>query len=260
MKTTTALTVLMCLLSLGCSGQIFSDGPSEVERDVADLGRKLQELERQTTIDQVEIERLRQKVAALEARAASAPRSTAPPAAQARGLEEEEVPPPRQVEVIEIADLEEPLEPEPSTPTETGSGQPSGLPKQPSGLPVSAAAQTLYDRGYSLYHQGRHSQAEETFERFLVEFAETDLGDNAQYWIGECRLARQDDQGALHAFRETLRQYPQGNKTPDALLKAGVVLERTGDREAARVSYEEVLRRFPDSPAGAQAAERLNFL
>lgn len=246
------MTALMCLLSLGCSGQLFSGGSDEMARDVAELQRKLLALERQTTMDQVEIERLRQKVAALEARPAQTGAAPAPPPTASRGLDEEELPPRRQVEVIEIADLEEPIEesiPDPGHPPSVGATS-----------DVTAAAQALYDRGYSLYHQGRHAQAEETFDRFLVEFGATDLGDNAQYWIGECRLAALDQAGALEAFRETVRRYPDGNKTPDALLKVGVVLERMGDIEGARATYREVERRYPDSPARASAVENLENL
>jgi len=46
--------------------------------------------------------------------------------------------------------------------------------------PVEPAAQALYDRGYSLFHQGRYLDAEATFQRFLQAYSETDLSDNAQ--------------------------------------------------------------------------------
>ncbi|MEE2778320.1 MAG: tol-pal system protein YbgF [Acidobacteriota bacterium] len=233
------------LLILGCSGQFLSGGTGDLELDLAELECKVAELDRQRTMDQVEIERLRLKVAQLEsARPESRSGPGADAAEAARGLDEEVVAPPRQVEIIEVADLEEPLE-EAS----------SALARE-----VTAAAQVLYDRGYSLYHQGRHLQAEETFARFLVEYSETDLGDNAQYWIGECRLARQDNPGALEAFRQTVRRYPDGNKTPEALLKIGVALERQGDDEGARTSFLEVQQRFPDTPASDRATERLNSL
>ena len=121
---------------------------------------------------------------------------------------------------------------------------------------ITPAAQALYDQGYSLYHQGSYVDAEETFQRFLAAYGATDLGDNAQFWIGECRLGRNELQSALAAFRQTVREHPQGNKAPDALLAAGGVLERLNDAEGARTTYLEVERRFPDSTASAEAAKR----
>jgi TolA-binding protein len=66
-----------------------------------------------------------------------------------------------------------------------------------------------------------------------------------------------DLNGALTAFRETVQRFPQGNKVPDALLKAGQSLEGTGDREGAKQSYQEIVRRFAGTAAAAVAEERL---
>lgn len=54
-----------------------------------------------------------------------------------------------------------------------------------------------------------------------------------------------------------MEAYPEGNKVPDALLKAGRCLERLGDRQAATATYEEIVRRFGASAAAAAARERL---
>jgi tol-pal system protein YbgF len=121
---------------------------------------------------------------------------------------------------------------------------------------LSPTAQVLYDRGYTLYHQGHFVDAEASFQRFLQANTGSELADNAQYWIGECRYARSDLRGALAAFRETVERYPKGNKVPDALLKAGQSLEGLGDVEGARVTYREVVRRFPGTAAAAVAEER----
>lgn len=174
---------------------------------------------------------------------------------------------------IEEVDIELP-EPEPRPPARTAppssTSRPSPAPAQPSTAPatppppagegeaetLSPAAQVLYDRGYSLYHQGHFVDAESSFQRFLQANTGSELADNAQYWIGECRYARSDLRGALAAFRETVERYPKGNKVPDALLKAGQSLEGLGDVEGARVTYREVVRRFPGTAAAVVAEER----
>ncbi len=123
--------------------------------------------------------------------------------------------------------------------------------------PVSMAGQSVYDRGYTLYHQGRYEDAEKSFERFLAEHGNTDLADNAQFWIGESRFARQDYSGARLAFQEVLDRYPEGNKGADAVFKLGECLLRLGDPAAARRQFEEVLTRYPGSAASVMAEERL---
>ncbi len=131
---------------------------------------------------------------------------------------------------------------------------PPGEPASPEGL--SPANQALYDRGYTLFHQGHFVDAESSFQRFLQANPKSELADNAQYWIGECRYSRNDVKGALAAFREVVERFPKGNKVPDAMLKEGQCLEAMGDVEGARVTYREVNRRFPGSAAAAVAEER----
>ena len=98
--------------------------------------------------------------------------------------------------------------------------------------------------------------AETSFQRFLQANPKSDLADNAQYWIGECRYSRNDVKGALAAFRQVVEKYPKGNKVADAMLKTGQCLEAMGDVEGARVTYREVNRRFSGSAAAAVAEER----
>ena len=78
----------------------------------------------------------------------------------------------------------------------------------------SPATQALYDRGYTLYHQGHYVDAEASFQRFLQANPGSELADNAQYWIGECRYSRNDIRGALAAFRETVERFPRGTRCP----------------------------------------------
>ena len=66
--------------------------------------------------------------------------------------------------------------------------------------------------------------------------------------------------GRLRSFQEAVERFPTGNKVPDALYKAGQALERLGDLDAARASYEMVVERFPETGAAERAAERLSAL
>jgi tol-pal system protein YbgF len=118
------------------------------------------------------------------------------------------------------------------------------------------ASQALYDRGYTLFYQGHFVDAETSFQRFLQANPKSDMADNAQYWIGECRYSRNDVKGALAAFRQVVEKYPKGNKVADAMLKTGQCLEAMGDVEGARVTYREVIRRFSGSAAATAAEER----
>jgi tol-pal system protein YbgF len=273
---------VLCVVFSGACASISGSQPDPaVQGDIEQMKQRILDLQEKAAMTEVELERLRQQVARLEAR---------PPAAEP-GVDPEPVYEPpapistwqgsgsREESVMEESDL--PLDqPSPGEPEPMAQGLVTGATVSGSGVgdvaatpgssdtgsvpmayePVVPAGQALYDRGYTLYHQGRYLDAEASFQRFLQAYPRTDLSDNAQFWIGESRYARGDLSGALTAFRETLQQHPEGNKVPDALVKEGDCLAGMGDRDGARRSYEEVVRRFPGSAAAVMASERINDL
>ncbi|TNF73899.1 MAG: tol-pal system protein YbgF [Acidobacteria bacterium] len=255
MKKSVYLILLSGLLAVGCTSSTQGTRDySSAEMD--EIKRRVMELQENATVAQVELERLRQQVANLEAALRDLDQR------RAGGVEiSEAVSPYGSIIGVEETDLPPVQVPQPAT----GVGQEgaASIPEEGSSgdpvvgyRPVEPAAQALYDRGYSLFHQGRYLDAEATFQRFLQAYADTDLSDNAQYWIGECRYARQDLRGALAAFRETVQRYPAGNKVPDAMIKEGDCLRGLGDLEGARLRYDEVIRRYPGSAAASVAEER----
>lgn len=282
---TGALGALLLAGALSGTGCTTAGGPAEPRgaTDLAELKQRIVELQRQTRMSEVEIARLRERVAELEARlgdggtdraGSSRPATGAGAAGELRREDREPDAPTRpsppsraagEAPLLEEIDLEEETAPD-AVPRREAAPSPSPPPSsaepsdRPVGRPVTPEAQQIYDEGYTLYHRGRYLDAEATFQRFLRLYGNSDLGDNAQYWIGESRYARGDLRGALSAFRETIERYPRGNKVPDALVKAGQTLEALGDVEGARETYGEVLRRFPDSPTAAVAREHLDRL
>ena len=256
--------------------------------EVRELKQRVRELQQQATMAEVELERLRRRVAELEAQevapetgssaaqdlsaapAEGSPVSEFEPVAwRAERVEEiiiEEVEPnadqtaPEERSTVEVAEpdlvADPPTVPD-ADPSAAGVGEriETGLAEA-----LSAEGQVLYDRGYTSFHQGRYLDAETTFQQFLSSFGGTDLGDNAQFWIGEARYARGDLSAALAAYREVVSRYPTGNKVPDALLKAADCHRGLGDLDGARRGYQEVMERFPAVAAAAVAEDRLREL
>lgn len=283
-----AALAAVLFVTAGCSGSGVlgsRTAASPPPADVQEMQRRLVDLQRKAAVTEVELERLRERVAELEGRAGIRPSTR--PATEPRTRP---APPPSRLDdsreldrssstgstrsgssvVVEDIQVEEvPRSGPPATPpraveepTPVSPSAPRPSPGSPSGSAgeVTEAAQALYDRGYTQYHQGRFVDAESSFQRFIQSYPDTELTDNAQYWIGESRLARGDDQGALSSFRETVERYPRGNKVPDALLKVGETMASLGDSEGAREAYGEVVRRFAGTTAARVAEDRLAAL
>jgi tol-pal system protein YbgF len=227
------------------------------------MKERILELQEQAAMADVELARLREEVAGLRRQLASGSvavsdieeRPWAEPAEPQAIAEPVGNTAPMPVESSDL-ELEPRQEPPMAEAQMSAEGEPSAIPPSDT-QPVEPAAQALYDRGYTLYHQGKYLDAEASFQRFLQAYPATELSDNAQFWIGESRYSRGDLRGALSAFQEVAQKYPEGNKVADSLIKEGDCLEQLGDREGARDRYGEVMRRFPDSGAAVMAEDRL---
>jgi tol-pal system protein YbgF len=111
------------------------------------------------------------------------------------------------------------------------------------------SATEIYLQAFSDYASGRFEQAIQGFETFLRRHAHSDYAGNAQYWLGECFYAQQQYSQAVKEFQRTVERYPQGNKTPDALLKMASALTQLGQPGRAEEALQVLRSRYPDSPA-----------
>ena len=114
-----------------------------------------------------------------------------------------------------------------------------------------------YQAAYSDLASGRYGLAKEAFTEYLRRYPDTEVSDNAQYWIGECAYALGDFQGAIEAFKKIAEKYPRGDKVPAALLKTGIAYARLKDMEQAKRYYGMVIQRYPRSDEARLARERL---
>lgn len=120
------------------------------------------------------------------------------------------------------------------------------------------APRELYSQAYADYARGNFDLAIQEYMEYLRNYPDTDLSDNAQYWIGECYYSKQKYAEAIDAWNELFRQFPASDKLPDARFKKGMALERLGRRSQALIEYRYVVERYPNSEAGRKAREKLS--
>jgi tol-pal system protein YbgF len=120
--------------------------------------------------------------------------------------------------------------------------------------PPSSPTET-YLQAFSDYASGRYAQAVLGFESFLRHFPDNDYAANAQYWLGECFLAQQLHPRAAEAFQKTFSRYPQGAKTPDALLKLANTYQQMNQPDQATAALRTLRQHYPDSTAARQSEQ-----
>ncbi len=131
------------------------------------------------------------------------------------------------------------------------------------GSPAASTAadpETLYQTAYSDYLRGAYDLALLGFRQYLEAYPDTDLADNAVYWIGECYYRQQRYTEAIAEYDRVLQTWPRSDKTASALLKKGYAQLELGRRQEAIQQLNKVVSGFPNSDEANLARQKLQSL
>ncbi|MBY0508091.1 MAG: outer membrane protein assembly factor BamD [Bryobacteraceae bacterium] len=123
--------------------------------------------------------------------------------------------------------------------------------------PPGMTAEKLYENATKDKRAGQNDLAQQQFTDFLKWYGNTDLAPNAQFQIGSILFNTEKLDDALKAFDLVLTQYPENQKTPEAIYMKGMTYLKQGDKPKALVEFRAVSKRFPRSDAGRLATEQL---
>ncbi|MFW6148133.1 MAG: tol-pal system protein YbgF [Thermodesulfobacteriota bacterium] len=115
----------------------------------------------------------------------------------------------------------------------------------------------LYDRALGYHRDGRHQEAIADFRAFLKLYPNSNLADNACFWIGESQGAQGRYEEAILAYQKVITDYPDGNKVPAAMLSQGIAFENIDDKTTAELVYRKLVKNFPKSREAEIAQKKL---
>lgn len=128
----------------------------------------------------------------------------------------------------------------------------------PGQLPVPGGSdRDNYQAAFELLKAQRYDDAANAFNQFLSNYPESQLAENAQYWLAETYYVTDDFDQALGEFEAVIEQYPRSRKVPDALLKIGYANYELQRWDQARTALTRVQREFGDTTAARLAEQRL---
>jgi len=125
---------------------------------------------------------------------------------------------------------------------------------------VSTGMGDLYKDAYEAYHKGDLEGARRKFETFLKQYPNTELSDNAQFWIGETYYVKKDYERAILEYEKAIVKYPEGDKMPAALFKQALAFLELGDRGNARNLLKRVIEKYPQSDQADMAKKKLETI
>lgn len=131
------------------------------------------------------------------------------------------------------------------------------VPPPAAATPAQGDPNQLYDQSTQDLTQGRYALALQGYRDFVRRHPTTELADNAQYGVGECFFAQSQFDSAAVEYARVEAGWAQGDRVPAALYKLALSRERLGRADAAKQSFEDLLKRFPNSGEAQLARERL---
>jgi tol-pal system protein YbgF len=140
-------------------------------------------------------------------------------------------------------------------------GTPAG-----SAVDVDAAAAAsedpieVYQSAYRDYQRGNYDLAKQGFSDFAKANPQSDLADNAVYWIGETWFAQKKHREAIAQFDRVINEYPTSDKVPAALLKKGLAYIEMGEKAQGVVQLQYVVHEHPSSREATLARQRLQAM
>jgi len=124
----------------------------------------------------------------------------------------------------------------------------------------AAGPEELYRSAYEDYMRGNYDLARDGFSEYHRRWPNTELSDNAVYWIGECYAAQEMPQEALDTFTKVLEDYPTSDKAAAAQLKKGLIYLKMGDQGQGVVNLQYVVYEHPGTREADLAREQLRSL
>lgn len=119
---------------------------------------------------------------------------------------------------------------------------PAGQPQTPAG----ESADELYNRALqAIRDQQSFAEGRELMSNFLRRYPADARAANAMYWIGETHYAEKAYDKAILQFEEVIVKYGDDPKVASSLYKQALAFDALKDRKSARLVMKKLVDRFP---------------
>ncbi|MEF1253497.1 tol-pal system protein YbgF [Vibrio sp. M260112] len=118
--------------------------------------------------------------------------------------------------------------------------------------------QTAYQNAVDLILKKRdYTGAIAAFQQFQKDYPDSSFTPNSHYWLGQLYFAKKQDKDAVKSFAAVVT-YKDSNKRADALVKLGEIAERNNNAAQAKKYFQQVVDEYPNSASAKLANTRLN--
>lgn len=140
-------------------------------------------------------------------------------------------------------------------------------PPRPAGaVPRTAPESALSDKeAYELakaqYEKSQWHDALNAFRQFTKTYRDSAIYvPAAHYYMAECHFKLGDYTRAIDEYEHVVKNYPQHQKAPGALLRKAEVLLETNDKASAKDTYKQLIEKYSRSEEAKKAHRKLASL
>lgn len=112
----------------------------------------------------------------------------------------------------------------------------------------NAEIEKLFQIAMSDFNAGRYDIAINGFKDLFVQFPESPLAAESEYWVAECNYAKKAYNEAETSYLSYIKKYPQGRKFCVSLYKLGLAYEKQDKAKSKNMVWKKALEQCPDSP------------
>ena len=102
-----------------------------------------------------------------------------------------------------------------------------------------------YDLALAALKNKNFDSAEQQFADFITTYPTSTLSSNATFWYAESFFRRNDFNNAAIHYLQSYKNFPQGTKAPDALLKLAISLSHLQKTQEACNILTKLEKEFP---------------
>jgi tol-pal system protein YbgF len=138
---------------------------------------------------------------------------------------------------------------------------PASAPAAAAVTAVDSSAETrAYEAAQGQRRIGNYQGAIVAFQNFLKQYPQSNLAPRARYWIGDSYFNLRDFKLAIASQQALIKTYPDSPSVPDALLNIASSQIEMGESNAGRKTLEDLVAKYPVSDAAEKAKRRLASL
>jgi tol-pal system protein YbgF len=150
-------------------------------------------------------------------------------------------------------------------PTETSAVDPNAplttpAPTGPAPSTIGLSPARMLDTAKSDYFSGSYAAAVSGFENLLRTFPASEAAGEAQFMLGLTYFQQKKYAEAVNAYNATIQKYPRSTFVPEAYYQRGKAQESLGQLDAARASYEQLVKSYPDTSSAGLAKQAVDRL